>query len=88
MNVFAKYDFKIHDNDIRLNIRVGCHTDKYLTNYMRLKIVDKSSSPNQASDHLTFNNMNLQNLSLPKNDLGYILIVEGNMPYNTQEGQI
>lgn len=88
MNVFAKYDFKISENETRLNIRVGCHSDKYLTNYMRLKIVDKSSSSNQASDHLTFNNMNLQNLCLPKNELGYVLIVEGNMPYNTLEGQI
>lgn len=88
MNVFAKYEFKINEAETRLNIRVGCNSDKYLANYMRLKIVDKNSSLNQANDHLTFNNMNVQNLCLPKNELGYLLVVEGNMPYNTLEGQI
>jgi len=88
MNVFAKYDFKVGDSEMRLNVKVNCNSDKYLTNFMRMKIVDKNSSANQATEHLVFNNMNVQNLSLPKNDLGYILIVEGNMPYNTTEGQI
>ena len=46
MNVFCKYDFKVNDPEMRLNIKVACNTDKYLINYMRLKIVDKSSSLN------------------------------------------
>jgi hypothetical protein len=86
MNVFAKHEFKVVDSEMRLNIKVSCNSDKYLANFMRLKVVDKNSSLNQCTDHLIFNNMNLQNLSLPKNDLGYIIIVEGNMPYNTAEG--
>ena len=73
---------------MRLNMRVACNSDKYLTNFMRIKIVDKNSSANQSTNHLAFNNMNIQNLSLPKNELGYIFIVEGIMPYNTTEGQI
>jgi hypothetical protein len=87
MNVFAKYEFKVTDSDMRLNIRVSCNTDKYLTNYMRLKIIDKSLPVTDPNSQLTFNNMNIQNLCLPKND-GYIFLVEGNMPYNTLEGQI
>ena len=59
MNVFAKYDFKVHDSEMKLNIKVTCNTDKYLIHYMRLKIIDKSSSPNQAQEHFTFNYMNL-----------------------------
>lgn len=86
--MFAKYEFKVADSEMRLNLRVTCNSDRYLTNFMRIKIVDKSSSSNQATDHLTFNNMNLHNLSLNKNDLGYIIIIEGIMPYNTAEGQI
>ncbi len=54
---------------------------------MRAKIVDKSQSLNPTSV-LTFNNLNIQGLRLPKNDNGYIFIVEGMMPYNTPEGQI
>ena len=46
MHVFCKYDFKVNDPVMRLNIKVACNTDKYLINYMRLKIVDKSSSLN------------------------------------------
>jgi len=30
--------------------------------------------------------MNIQGLKLPKNDHGYIFIIEGIMPYNTPEG--
>ena len=56
--------------------------------YMRARIIDKSGSPNQTTGHLTFNNLNIQNLQLPKNDLGYTFIVEGIMPYNTPEGNI
>ncbi len=44
MNVFAKYDFKVHDSNMRINIKVGCPTDKYLLNFMRIKIIDKNSS--------------------------------------------
>ncbi len=42
MNVFAKYEFKVNEDNVRFNIRAMCSTDKYLTNYMRIKIIDKS----------------------------------------------
>ena len=58
MNVFAKYEFKVNDSEMRLNLKVVC-SDKYLTNYMRIKIVNKNSSLNQSDGHMTFNNMNL-----------------------------
>lgn len=45
-HLFAKYDFKIADDETRLNIKVGCNTDKYLLEYVRLKIVDKDACPN------------------------------------------
>jgi len=86
MNVFAKYDFKVPDDQMRLNIRVACNSDKALTNFMRLKIKEKSASIVSEGSNRIFNNMNVQNLSLPKNESGYIFIVEGNMPYNTVEG--
>lgn len=86
MNVFAKYDFKVPDDQMRLNIRVACNSDKALTNFMRLKIKEKSASIVSDVSNRIFNNMNVQNLSLPKNESGYIFIVEGNMPYNTVEG--
>lgn len=44
MNVFAKYDFKVNDSNLHINLKVNCPTDKYLLNYMRIKIVDKNSS--------------------------------------------
>ena len=58
MNVFAKYEFKVNDSEMRLNLKVVC-SDKYLTNYMRIIIVNKNSSQNQSDGHMTFNNMNL-----------------------------
>lgn len=87
MNVFAKYDFKVTDSESPININVGCQNDRYLLNYMRAKIVDKSQSLNPTSV-LTFNNLNIQGLRLPRSDNGYTFIVEGMMPYNTPEGQI
>ena len=61
-------------------------TDKYLIDYMRLKIIDKSGKDNNKE--VTFNSASLHNLSLPVNEDGYLLLIEGAMPYNTTEGQI
>jgi len=85
-HLFTKHEFKIPTEDTRVNIRVNCNNDRYLLDYMRIKIVDKSSSITEASKHITCNSLNLENLALPPNDKGYTLIVEGNMPYNTTEG--
>ena len=40
--MFAKYDFNIHDDDTKINLKVDIPNDKYLLKYMRLKIIDKS----------------------------------------------
>jgi hypothetical protein len=88
MNVFAKYEFKVNEDNVRFNIRAMCSTDKYLTNYMRIKIIDKSMPISEYGAIRTFNNLNIQNLGLAKNEQGYIFIVEGNMPYNTTEGTL
>lgn len=88
MSVFAKYEFKVNEDNVRFNIRAGCSTDKYLSNYMRIKIIDKSMNIADHGAVRTFNNMNIQNLCLPKNEQGFIFIVEGNMPYNTTEGTL
>lgn len=61
-HLFAKYDFKIPSEDTKINIKVSCNSDKYLIDYMRLKIVDKQSDINQSTKHKTFNILNLQNM--------------------------
>ena len=42
-HIFAKYDFKISSEDTRINLRLNCPSDKYLLDYMRMKVVDKST---------------------------------------------
>jgi hypothetical protein len=59
MNIFAKYDFKVQDSETLININVGCQSDKYLLNYMRAKILDKSQSLNVGTSTFTFNNLNI-----------------------------
>jgi hypothetical protein len=88
MNIFAKYEFKVADDNTRVNMRVACNTDKYLMNYMRMKIIDKREPITSPKATMTFNNMNIQNMCMDQNTTGYILVIEGNMPYNTAEGQI
>lgn len=40
--LFGKYEFNISEEDTVLNIKVDTPSDKYLLDYMRLKIVDRS----------------------------------------------
>lgn len=86
-HLFAKYDFKPAE-DTKMNIKVNCPNDKYLLDYMRIKIVDKAHSVTQASNHFTYNTMCIENLTLPVTEVGYSLVIEGVMPYNTTEGQL
>jgi hypothetical protein len=67
---------------------VSCASDKYLQEYMRLKIIDRSKNPAQFDCHMTCNGKDLQNLKLEPTEAGYLMLVEGNMPYNTAEGQL
>jgi len=86
--VFAKFDFKITSDDSIINLKLNCPTDKYLLDYMRMKIVDKSADLHQAGAPITLHSTYIENMSLPQNDVGYCFIIEGNMPYNTNEGQL
>ena len=66
--MFAKYDFQVNEENTNINLSIDCPSDKYLLNYMRLKIVDKSpkdeSNPNfsQTEKIRTLNQMNVKNL--------------------------
>lgn len=42
--MFVKYDFAITDNETRLNFKVDIPTDKYLLNYIRLKLISKKEN--------------------------------------------
>ena len=55
---------------------------------MRIKIVDKSSDITETSKIPCLNHLNLSNLKLKPNEKGYCLIIEGVMPYNTNEGHL
>jgi len=66
-------------------MKTNC-TDKYLLDYLRLKIYDKASI--NTGECITFNQSNLSNASLPYSAEGYLLVIEGAMPYNTSEGQL
>lgn len=60
---------------------------------MRLKIIDRSPSPNndltETGKVTVVNQMHLKNLKLKNNDgHGYYLAIEGVMPYNTAEGAL
>ena len=87
-HIFAKYDFKITSEETRINLRLNCPSDKYLLDYMRIKIVDKSSDLHQKQSPMTFHSTYVENMSLPANENGYVFIIEGNMPYNTKEGTL
>lgn len=87
-HLFTKYDFKVTSDDTQFNIRINCPGDKYLLDFMRVKIIDKSASLIQATKHTTFNAVNLKNIQLPPTDAGYCILIEGVMPYNTTEGQL
>lgn len=42
--MFAKYDFKVTQEDTHVHFKISNPNDKYLTDYMRLKIIDKKSN--------------------------------------------
>ena len=67
--------------------------DKYLLEYTRLKIVDRSpgngTGKTETSKTVVVNQMTLSNLRLKSiGGAGYYLLVEGVTPYNTTEGQV
>jgi len=48
-HMFAKYDFKIIQEDTRVHFKISNPSDKYLTDYMRLKIINKKSNEEQPN---------------------------------------
>lgn len=42
-HIFGKWDFKVTSADTHINMRVNCANDKYLLDYIRIKIIDKNS---------------------------------------------
>ena len=97
--LLGKYEFQIPEKekedeaDTILHIKVDCPSDKYLLDFMRIKIVDRSAGPDgdktETAKVTLINHLSLSNLHLPPNGgAGYFLIVEGAMPYNTNEGQL
>lgn len=55
---------------------------------MRMKIVDKSKSLFQHAGQSTQHLVQLDNLKFEPTDQGYLIVIEGVMPYNTTENQI
>jgi hypothetical protein len=87
--LFGKYEFQIPDKDTLMHIKVDTPADKYLLEYMRMKIVDRSSGLTETDKFVILNQMNVSDLKLkPNGDAGYYLVIEGVMPYNTAEGQM
>ena len=89
----GKYDFTIPDKETILHIKVDTPADRYLLNFMRMKILDKSplsETPKNLTETqkpLIINQMTANNLKLKPNDqFGYSLVIEGVLPYNTTEG--
>ncbi len=86
-HVFGKWDFKVTQDDTKINLRISCPSDKYLQDYFRLKIISKGPDMHQSGLFQTFHSCYLENMSLPVTEEGYVLLIEGCMPYNTTEGQ-
>ena len=75
-----------------MHVKVDLPADKYLLDYMRIKIVDRTPGEDNKTETqkiFVLNQMNLVNMKLkPNNGHGYFFILEGVMPYNTNEGQL
>ena len=82
---------KIASEDTSINMRISCPTDKYLQDYIRVKIIDKARiHQDKAPDFAptTLHTSSIENLKLPPTEEGYVFIIEGCMPYNTTEGSL
>ena len=100
--MLGKYEFKIPETqegeeDTILHFKVDTPTDKYLLDYMRLKIIDRNpecvgdgpSNETETEKIVCLNQLSSNGLRLkPNGDHGYFMNLEGVMPYNTNEGQV
>jgi hypothetical protein len=87
-HIFAKYELKVVNHDTRINLHINCPNDKYLLDYLRIKIVDKTSTDKEGKIPYVMHTNYLENLTLAKSDEPYVILIEGCMPYNTTEGQL
>ena len=86
--LFGKYEFNISEEDTILHMKVDM-ADKYLLDFMRMKIIDRSSGKTETDKQVIVNQMNVSEIKLkPNGDAGYYLVIEGVMPYNTADGQM
>ena len=85
-HIFAKYELKVTNEDTKINMKVSCPSDKYLLDYIRIKIVDKMKLDREEKIPYQLHCTSIDNLVLPVNESGYLLLLEGAMPYNTTEG--
>ena len=82
------------EEDCKVDLKVDLPSDKYLLDYMRLKIIDRApstadSDSTETSSVTTINKMGLNDLTLkPNGGAGYYLAIEGVMPYNTGDGPL
>ena len=85
--MLAKYDFSVSKPEgedlTNVQFKVDMPADRYLLNFMRLKIIEKTEHTETAKVTI-LNSMNLSNLNLAEGE--YCLIVEGVFPYNTADG--
>lgn len=93
--LLGKYDFQITDDNTVVGVKVDAPADRFLLNYLRLKVLDKShESPSgvdrtEAHKVMCLNQLDVADLKLKSNGgAGYCLLVEGVPPYNTTEGQL
>ena len=47
-HIFGKWDFKVSQEDTRLNLRISSPSDKYLQDYVRFKIFAKGPDLHQV----------------------------------------
>lgn len=88
--MLAKYEFTGPEAEAEttVTLKVDMPADRFLMNYMRLKIVQKSAEDMTETGNVTIvNSMSLQDLKIvPKAE--YVITVEGVFPYNTADGQL
>ena len=88
--MLAKYEYSgpEGESDTTVSLKVDMPADRFLMNYMRLKIVEKNAEDSTETSNVTIvNSMSLQDLKIaPMAE--YVLIVEGVFPYNTADGQL
>ena len=67
--MFVKYDFKVTQEDTIVNFKITNPNDKFLTDFMRLKIIDKKSTDDEPNfyhckDQTAVSAMQIENYTL------------------------